>query len=296
MGNSVRTGATAAGIVLLVLAVVPVILPLFDAQPDDVRVQRILDGAVADGAWVRLSGTTVALTDSPTGQPGSYGILADAVNPLRSVVVRGDVESAIASPANVTGHVVAAPVAIDPETLPIEATVAGTPPTIVADRLIELDSTPKAHRASLWPLALIPLLLGGMLVAGARIGYPLFRQTFEVDVLAGPLNPGERVPAAFGGRVGPNVRDLADPGAALLMVRHGPKGNVLSAQPLADEGPAPAPVAIGGGWTSGQIGYVYTVTETVPALTIRSEDVDATFLFARTTERDRIAALIAVSR
>jgi hypothetical protein len=36
------------------------------------------------------------------------------------------------------------------------------------------------------------------------------------------------------------------------------------------------------------------VRETVPALTIRSELVDATFLFARTAERDRVAALIAI--
>jgi hypothetical protein len=149
----------------------------------------------------------------------------------------------------------------------------------------------------LWPLSILPLLLAAMLVIGSRVGYPVFRTTSEIDVLTGPLGPGERLPAAYGGRIGPNVRDLADPGGALLLVRRGPKGNLLTAQPLADDGGvAPAPVTIGGSWTSGRIGYVYTVSETVAALLIRSELVDATFLFARRAERDRVAALITVER
>jgi hypothetical protein len=292
-----RPAATVVGAGLLVVALVPIVLPQLDAQPQSVTVQQIIDGAVTEASgWVRLSGSTVTLEDSPTGEPGRFGILADGRNPLRSIVVQGNVEAAIASPSNVTGRLTDAVVTIDPEQLPIEATVAGTPPQIIADRIVTLDAEPKPMRSVLWPISIPPLLIGVMLLLGARVGYPIFRQTFEIDVLAGPLGPGERVPAAFGGKVGPNVHDLADPGAALLLVRRGPKGNVLTAQPLADSGPAPAPVAIGGGWTSGQIGYVYTVNETVPALTILSEEVDATFLFARTSERDRIAALVAVSR
>jgi hypothetical protein len=108
---------------------------------------------------------------------------------------------------------------------------------------------------------------------------------------------GERVPSAYGGRIGPNERSLADPGGALLLVRRGPKGSLLTAQPLADDGGvAPAPVPIGGSWTSGRVGAVHTLTETVPALEVRSELVDATFLFARSAERDRVAALVAVDR
>jgi hypothetical protein len=167
----------------------------------------------------------------------------------------------------------------------------------VPDRLLELDPTPKPVRVVLWPLSILPLLLAAMLVIGSRVGYPVFRTTSEIDVLTGPLGPGERLPAAYGGRIGPNVRALADPGGALLLVRRGPKGNLLTAQPLADDGGvAPAPVTIGGSWTSGRIGYVYTVSETVAALLIRSELVDATFLFARRAERDRVAALITVER
>jgi hypothetical protein len=74
-------------------------------------------------------------------------------------------------------------------------------------------------------------------------------------------------------------------------------GNVLTAQPLPDGGgPAPSPVPIGGGWTSGQVGEVYTIRETLPALRVRAENVDATFLFPKRGERDRVAALVAVDR
>lgn len=108
---------------------------------------------------------------------------------------------------------------------------------------------------------------------------------------------GHLEPAAYGGRIGTNRGELADPSAAILMVRPGPRGNVLTAQPLPDDGGvAPAPVTIGGGWTSGRLGYVFTATESVPALVVRSEQVDATLVFARVAERDRVAALIAVDR
>jgi hypothetical protein len=288
--------ASVVGMMLLVLALVPLVLPSLDAQPQEATVQSVLDGGLSQpDTWVRLRGTAVALEDTPTGVEGSFALLADATNPLRSIVVQGDVRSAIESPENITGRLAEAVVTIDPETLPIEATVAGTPPTIVTDRILNLDAAPKGERASLWPLSILPVILGVTLLIGARVGYPIFRETYEIDVLSAPLGPGERLPAAFGGRVGPNTHDLGDPGAALLLVRRGPKGNVLTAQPLAEsDGPAPAPVAIGGGWTSGRTGYVYTVTESVPALTVKSEEVDATFLFANPRERDRVAALVAV--
>jgi len=292
-----RYGATGVAALLLLLAAVPFIIPLFDAQPQTITVQAILDGRTHDAdAWVRLSGNVVELETSPTGAEGAFALLADRINPLRSVVVEGDIRPLLGEQTNVTGRLTEAIVVIDTDELPIEATVAGTPPTIVNDRVVLLDAAPKAERVSLWPLSILPLLAAILVFIGGRIGYPVFRESFEVDVLAGPLAAGERVPAAFGGRVGSNRAELSEPGAVLFMVRRGPKGNVLTAQPLAEAGPAPAPVTIGGGWTSGKTGYVYTVTETVPAMVVRSAEVDATFLFAKPSERDRIAALIAVGR
>jgi hypothetical protein len=204
-----------------------------------------------------------------------------------------------AESATVTGRLAPATVATEAvqAQLPIEATVFGTPPQIVPDRIVTLDAVATPQRMVPWWLSILPALLAVMLVIGARVGYPLFRRTSEVDVLTAPLSVGERIPAAYGGRLGPNVRDLADPGGALFVMRRGPTGEVLTAQPLPDDGGvAPQPVTIGGSWTSARIGYVFTVNETVPALELRSELVDATFLFARTTERDRVAAIVTVER
>jgi len=284
-------------VVLLVLATVPIALPLLNPQPEDVTVQQIFDGATShpDG-WLRLRGRITPLDESPTGQPGSFALLVDEANPLRAVVVEGSSELEAQASIALTGTLSAGAVAVEEE-LPIEATVAGTAPRVVANQLVALDPAPTPMRTVLWPLAIPPVLLATILLLGTRAGYPIFRPTSEIDVLASPLTPGERVPSAYGGRIGPNQADLADPGGALLLVRRGPKGNLLTAQPLTDgDGPAPAPVTIGGSWTSGRIGEVHTVRETVAALQVRSELVDATFLFARTAERDRVAALVAVDR
>jgi len=290
--------APSLAVLLVVLAAVPVLLPFFEAQPEDVEVQQIFDGAVShpDG-WVRLSGRISPLRESPTGEDGIYALLIDVANPLRAVVVESSAELEPQDSATITGTLRARGVSVEEE-LPIEATVAGTPPRIVPDRVMTLDATPVPPRSVPWPLAILPILLAAMLVIGARVGYPIFRPAADIDVLASPLSPGERIPSAYGGRIGPNEASLAEPAGVLLLVRRGPSGNLLTAQPLADErgGPAPAPVTIGGSWTSGEIGTVQTVRESVPALHVRSELVDATFLFARLAERDRVAALVAVER
>lgn len=267
--------AVVAAIVLLVIAALPILAPQLDPQPQDVSVDEILSGAVTEpGTWVRLTGRAYGLTDSPTDAEGDYALLVDEMKRLRAIVVRGagpfDTVPPDVVTTSVTGRLVVAAVVVDEE-LPIEATEAGTPPRIAQDRIVELDAVAKEPRSTWWPLSIVPLLLAVLLLIGSRTTYPVFRPTRVIDVLAAPLGPGERLPAAYGGRIGPNHRDLADPGGVLLLVRRGPNGNLLTAQPLPDDGGvAPVPVPIGGGWTSGRIGDVHAVRETVPALIIRS--------------------------
>jgi hypothetical protein len=297
-----RRAVIGVAVVLAILSVLPFVVPMFAAQPTDTAVEQIFQGEVSEpGTWVRLRGKLFPLVDSPTGQDGSYALLVDDANTLRSIIVRSAAGFADTPPEEiestaVTGRLLALGTSVE-EDLPIEATVAGTPPRIVPDRVLELDPVATAERAVWWPLSILPALLAIALVVGVRTGYPIFRPSKVVDVLAAPLGPGERLPAAYGGQVGPNERELADPGAALLLVRRGPRGNLLTAQPLSEDGGvAPAPVTIGGSWTSGRVGDVHTLRESVPALVVRSELVNATFLFARTAERDRVAALVAVDR
>ena len=285
-------------LLLLGAAAVPIVVPLLDPQPEDATVQQIFDGTTThpDG-WLRLSGRLVPLRSSPTGDRGAYALLVDADNALRAVVVESAAEPIeSAELTRLTGILTPAAVTVEEE-LPVSATTAGTPPRIVPDRLVALDPVLKPVRTGLWWLAIPPALLALVILVGVRAGYPIFRPTSEIDVLVSPLGVGERVPSAYGGRVGPNQRRMTDPGGVLLLVRRGPNGSLLTAQPLADDGGvAPAPVNIGGSWTSGRVGALYTATEIVPALELLSELVDATFLFARSTERDRVAALVAVER
>ncbi|MEO7296106.1 MAG: hypothetical protein ABIZ57_08170 [Candidatus Limnocylindria bacterium] len=288
---------TAVAVVLVVLAAVPVVMPLFDPQPEDVTVQQIFDGATTHpNGWIRLRGRITPLTESPTGIPGSYALLVDAENALRAVVVQSQEDLEAQASTAITGTLTPRGASVVEE-LPIEARVAGTPPRVAPDRIVVLDAAPTPPRSVLWPIAIPPILLAGVLLIGARVGYPIFRPTFDIDVLARPLAPGERIPSAYGGRIGSNRAELADPAGVLLLVRRGPNGNLLTAQPLAEgDAPAPQPVTIGGSWTNGRIGSVHTARETVAALHVRSELVDATFLFARSAERDRVAALVAVER
>ena len=292
-----RLPARILAAILVLAALAPIVIPQLEPQPEDAGVQQIFDRTVTEpDGWVRLRGRVTPLRESPTGESGNFALLVDEVDRLRAVVLRADDPIPASDSTAVTGHLVAETAIVD-EQLPIEATVAGTPPRIVVDRVVELDASPMPARITPWPLAIPPLLLAAVLLIGSSAGYPVFRPTSEVDVLAGPLNPGERVPAAYGGRLGPNVCPLADPGGVLLLVTRTAAGSRLTAQPLAEDGGvAPKPVTIGGGWTSGRIGYVHTASESVPALVIRSEMVDATFLFARTAERDRVAGLISVER
>jgi hypothetical protein len=296
LGRVADRAVKGLGIALLVVAAIPIVVPLLDAQPEDVTVQEIFDGTTDADAWIRLRGRLVPLAESPTGERGTFAVLVDAVNPLRAVAVEtpGPVEAEDFT--LVTGRLASHGVALD-EPLPMEATVAGTQPQVASTWVVRLDPVPKPERSIGWLLAIPPALLGTMLLVGARAGYPIFRPTSEIAVLTSPLAPGERVPSAFGGRIGTNERPLIDPGGALLLVRRGPNGSLLTAQPLTDDGSvAPQPVLIGGSWTSGRVGAVHTLTETIPALLVRSELVDATFLFARNSERDRVAALVALER
>jgi hypothetical protein len=282
-------------VVLVALGFVPIAAAVLQDQPQDIVVEDVTAGRVTDPAgWVRLRGQVVPLADSPTGQDGDWGILVDAVDTLRAIVVRAP-QPLTMEETFVTGHLASALVVVEEE-LPIEATVFGTPPRIVSDQIVELDAVPLAPRTVLWPLVLLPWALASVIGLGAMAGYPVFRRTREVDVLARPMAPGERVPAAVAGRIGAFSYALGEPAGALVLVGQGPRGGILTVQLLPQNGPAPAPVRIGGGWTSGRIGYVYTIDEVVPALAVRAEAADAVLLFARVAERDRAAAMVAVDR
>ncbi len=197
--------APGLAVVLVVLAAIPVLLPFFEAQPEDVQVQQIFDGTVEhpDG-WVRLQRPHLPVAGiahrARTASTDSSSTRRTPCGPWSSRARR---RLEPQDSASVTGTLQARGVSVEEE-LPIEATVAGTPPRIVPDRVLTLDATPVPPRSVPWPLAIVPILLAAILFIGARVGYPIFRPAVDIDVLANPLSPGERIPSAYGGRIGPN--------------------------------------------------------------------------------------------
>ena len=296
-----RVGLGAA-LVIGVVGLVPLVLGLAQRQPQDVTVEEIFGHAVTEpDGWVRLRGLTVPLDENPTSTAEStakYGVLVDAANELDAVVLQAAETVAEAESTILTGHLLPATVlqASVEEQLPLEATVFGAPPTVVPDAIVVVDATPFPERVVLWLVTLGLALVAIVLALGALVGYPVFRPAREIDVLARPLGPGERIPAAVGGRIGDHQVDLADPVEALLLAGHGPRGPVLTVQIIPSHGPAPRPVSIGGGWTRAQVGYLHVIGETVAALAVEAEQADAVLLFARRSERDRAAAMVATAR
>lgn len=307
---------TGLAVVFILAGVAPVVAATIQAQPQDATVDDVRNGLIINPeGWVRLrSKVVVPLSESPTGEAGNWGLLVDAVDELRAIIIFGEQPIETQDGAAVTGHLQGAIVEVDTRgqgtalrvdaeevgLVPQEATVAGTSPRVIGNLIVVLDPQPLPERGVLWPLVLVPWGLAGALGIGLRVGYPVFRVTREVDVLTRPMAPGERIPAAVAGRVGERRYALHEPADAMLLCHIGPYGGgILTVQVMGAGGdPAPPPIQVGGGsgWTSGRIGYVYTVNEILPALAARSERVDATILFARVAERDRAAALVSVER
>jgi hypothetical protein len=288
----------AVALFLALVALVPIGVVVVIPQPQEATVQQILDGEAGQpGAWVRLRGRDlVPLHEAPDVVAGRYALLVDARRETLAIVVRSDQPIAAAAGAMVTGHAALAAVTVAEE-LPIEATVAGSPPRIVPDRVVVLDAVPHPEQGLLWPITLVAGLPALVLGIGARAGYPVFRPAREVDVLARPIGAGERVPAAVAGRIGAVTYRLVDPAEAILLAEHEQRGSTLTVQLLPGIGrPLPPPITVGGTGARGRIGYVHTIDETVPALQVRADDIDAVILFSRTAERDRAAALVPVER
>jgi len=297
-----RRGVVVLAGAFAIAALVPLIVALAQDQPQDVMVDLDLTQVVTHPAdWVRLHGLSVPLQVDPiTGGDASaeYGVLVDAQNTLRAIVLQSTETVPEADSTAVTGHLVPATVqTVEVQAgLPIEATVFGAPPEVVSDAIVLLDPAPLPGRVVWWPLTLALAAIAVVLALGASVGYPVFRPAREVDVLAKPLGPGERIPAAVGGRLGDRTIALTDPEEALLLAGRGTHGPVLTIQLMPRGGPAPRPVSIGEGWTQARVGYLHVLRETVPALAIRAEQADVTLLFARRTERDRAAVMVGTVR
>ncbi len=278
---------------LIAAAFIPIFASFGGMHPQELNVSEILAGKVSrsDG-WVRVPGTIEPLPDIESQLEGSFYLLHDAKDPSLAMVMRAD--SRLQHLPNVpTGHLEVAAVQVPGY---VSATdPAGGKRRVIPGQVLALDATPAPQASIAWPLALLPLLLAGILFAGNRFGYPLYEETREIDVLAKPLAPGERLPVVVAGRVGEHHVPLDDPSEGLLLVSAGARGPELAIQLLLGAGKYVAPVVVGD-WTTGTVGYVHTLREHVPAIAMQAEQIDATLMFATVAERDRAAGRVSIRR
>ncbi len=280
---------------LVAAATIPIFASFGGSHPQDLNVSEILAGKVsrADG-WVRVPGAIEPLPEIPSELAGSFYLLHDAKDPSLSIVLRTD-ERLQRFPSVPTGHIEVAAVQVPGYASATDPKVVAGQPRVIPDRLLALDTKPAPQASINWPLVLLPLLLAGILFVGNRFGYPLYEETREVDVLAKPLAPGERLPVVIAGRVGEHEVPLHDPAEGLLLVTAGPRGPELAVQLLLGAGRHAAPVPVGD-WTAGTVGYVHTLRENVAALSIQAEHIDAIVMFASVAERDRAAGRVSIRR
>jgi hypothetical protein len=281
---------------LVVAAMIPIIASFGGSYPQEINVSEILAGKVSRAdQWVRVPGRIEALSDVESQIEGSFYLVHDAKDPSLSLLLRSDTRLE-RLPDVPTGHLEVVAVELPGYASATDPT-AGTKRRVIPDRLLALDLTPTPSRASIaWPLVLLLLLLAGILFVGNRFGYPLYEETREVDVLARPLAPGERLPVVIGGRVGDQRVPLHNPVEGLLLVSAGARGPELAVQLLLGGGgqhAAPVPV---GEWTAGTVGYVHTLREHVAALALQAEQIDAILMFATIAERDRAAGRVSIRR
>jgi hypothetical protein len=285
----------ALAVILVALSAAPIVIAAREPQPQEVTVADVLADDVSDpDAWIRLHGTVEDIVVQSTLE-GTYALLHDREDPALAILLRSDapIDRDLAT---VTGRLVPFAVAL-PEYEPV--TEPGQAPgaqRVVGDRLVELDAAPYPERSIAWGLVALPLVLTGLLGVGLRTGYPVFRVAREVDVLAQPMAPGERVPVIVSGRLAEHRIPFDEPSEALLLVARNPQGGILTVQLLPPGGGYVAPVSIGPGWTRGTVGYVYTVREEVPALMLQAEGSDVILMFGSISERNKAAASVAVER
>ncbi len=279
---------------LVAAATIPIFASFGGSHPQELNVSEILAGKVsrADG-WVRVPGTIEPLPGIPSEIEGNFYLLHDAKDASLAMVLRAD-ERLQRFPSVPTGHLEVAAVQVPGHASATDPS-AGKQPRVIPDRLLALDTKPAPQASIAWPLVLLPLLLAGILFVGNRFGYPLYEETREVDVLARPLAPGERLPVVIAGRVGEHRVPLHDPAEGLLLVSSGARGPELAVQLLLGAGRHGAPVPVGD-WTAGTVGYVHTLRERVAALAVQADQIDAIVMFASVAERDRAAGRVSIRR
>ncbi|MEO8511162.1 MAG: hypothetical protein ABI534_07965 [Chloroflexota bacterium] len=265
-------------VVLLAVAAVPVVLTLRQPQPREVSASQIAAGEAQLGAWVRLEGEVLALPVVEDVLPAGYWTLQDPGDPRSSIMLR--------AAGDLTGGRQMLTGIVEQSDLP-EAAGLG----LVPGRIVALDAAPFPRQIPNPLLWVPPLLVAGVLVAGSRIGYPIFEPGGELNVLARGLVANEAVGARVIGRIGNRWLNLGDRQSASVSVEE-PAGGRRVLLTLIGHGGRSMPHVLGEPSVEGVVGYVHSREGSMPAVLVIRPDLEVILLFERTPDRDRLAAMM----
>jgi hypothetical protein len=148
-----------------------------DLSFDDVRFDRV----PALTSWVRLEGDL-----QPYPNSDSLYALHDLVDPSLYVIVISD------EPLQL-GHVV------------MTGQISASDSTTGNIGSLDPDIPPVPKQNEPFAIILLPAAIGGMIILGRRIGYPIVRRERRTQLHAPPLEPGESIAARRSGRIASEV-------------------------------------------------------------------------------------------
>jgi hypothetical protein len=249
---------------LVLVSAIPTYLIGSSSRPTDLTFDDVHVGRIpAMTSWVRLEGDLRPF-------PGSDSLweLHDPTNEDLYVLVITD---APLQPGHavMTGHL--------------------SPRTATTGNIGSLDpdipAVPKRNEP--FALILLPAALGGMIVLGRRLGYPVVRHQRRGRIRAPGLAPGERLEARWCGRIGGDIVQVASARPASIGVTTGMNVHELSIR----DGDGDRLVRVRGSLAVPLVG-VCRIGGCDPGVLIRAQNADVVLVFERRNDRDRLAATL----
>jgi hypothetical protein len=249
---------------LVLMSAIPTYLIGSSPRPTDLTFEDVHVGRIpAMTSWVRLEGELRLF-------PGSDSLyeLHDTADDALYVLVITDAPLEI-------GHTV--------------LTGRLSPRTATTGNIGSLDPDipPVPKRNEPFALILLPAAIGGMIVVGRRLGYPVVRRERRSPTHAPRLAPGERLDGRWCGRIAGEMVAVATTRPASIGVTAGPDVHELSIRD--DE--ADRAVRVRGSLAVPLV-KVCRINGCESGVLIRAQNADVVLVFERREDRDRLVATL----
>jgi hypothetical protein len=249
---------------LVLLSAIPTYLIGSSPRPTDLTFEDVHVGRIpALTSWVRLEGELRLF-------PGSDSLyeLHDTANDALYVVVLTDAVLELGHTI-LTGHL-----------SPRSATTGNI-------GSLDPDIPPVPKRNEPFALILLPAAVGGMIVVGRRLGYPVVRRERRSRTQVRRMAPGERLDGRWCGRIAGEIVAVAAARSASIGVTAGPDVHELSIRD--DEADRVVRVRRS---LAVPLVKVCRVTGCDSGVLIRAQNADVVLVFERVEDRDRLVTTL----